>query len=54
MPNLQIIATVIFLAGLAVVAGWMLGVVSERVAPVGSLLIFTALLLRVLGFFRKS
>ena len=54
MFKLQVVATVIFLVGLSIVAGWMLGVISEKVVPVGSLLIFTALLLRVVGFFRKS
>ncbi len=42
-----------FLVGLALVAGGMLGVVSEKVAASGSLLILVALLLRVVSFFRK-
>ncbi|MEJ7578109.1 MAG: hypothetical protein WKF74_14030 [Pyrinomonadaceae bacterium] len=51
--KLTISATVIFLVGLALVAGGMLGVVSEKVAAGGSLLILVALLLRVVSFFRK-
>lgn len=49
MPRLLIVATVVFLVGLALIVGGMLGIVPRAAAYVGSVCAVLAVLLRIVG-----